>query len=188
MHATAQALIQLARKYRALAELRQQRDRRGHGGPASDSAAAGALRERLRVLAQEFPGCLRELDTLGEPELVRRAEVAARAGASEGIGAFADGGERWMAWICAYHALMRAALHIRAGASASAGDPATAARAASAHAGITVDSAFVAAVERPPQGRLGIVVLRLIAAHFDVPAHDVAATLFPPRRPRPYQL
>jgi hypothetical protein len=185
MNATAQALIQLARKYRALAELRQQRDRRGDGEPASDSAAAGALRQRLRVLAQEFPGCLRELDTLGEPELARRAQVAELAGASEATGVGASD-EPWMAWICAYHALMRAALHIRAGDSAR--DPTTTAQAASAHAGITVDTTFVAAVERPPQGRLGIVVLRLIAAHFDVPAHDVAATLFPPRRPRPYQL
>jgi hypothetical protein len=44
----------LARKYERLAGWRGQRD----GG-------SSATRDELRALAAEFPGCLRELDTLG---------------------------------------------------------------------------------------------------------------------------
>jgi hypothetical protein len=87
----------LARKYRALVALR---DRRDTGG-------APATRAELRVLASEFPGCLRELDTLGHEELARRAAAAAAA---------ARGGARepWMDWIAGYHALMAEALATRA--------------------------------------------------------------------------
>jgi hypothetical protein len=87
----------LARKYRALATLRARRD--GGGEPAT--------RDELRSLAAEFPGCLRELDTLGRDELARRAATAAAAAA---------GGPRepWMDWIAAYHALMAEALGARA--------------------------------------------------------------------------
>ena len=90
-------LAALARKYAALVALRARRD----GG------GAAATREELRALAAEFPGCLRELDTLGVKELARRAEAAATA---------ASGGARepWMDWIAAYHALMSDALGARA--------------------------------------------------------------------------
>ena len=57
----------MARKYRALVALRARRD----GG------GAAATRDELRALAAEFPGCLRELDTLGPEELGRRAAAAA---------------------------------------------------------------------------------------------------------------
>ena len=91
------ALAGLARTYRALAALRARRD---GGGPA-------ATRDELRKLAGEFPGCLRELDTLGAEELSRRAVAAAAAAA---------GGPRepWMDWIASYHALMGEALAARA--------------------------------------------------------------------------
>jgi hypothetical protein len=87
----------LARKYRALVALRARRD--GGGAPAT--------RGELRALATEFPGCLRELDTLGPEELARRAAGAAAAAA---------GGPRepWMDWIATYHALMAGALSARA--------------------------------------------------------------------------
>jgi hypothetical protein len=88
----------LARKYAALAGLRARRD----AGEAPPS------REELRALAGEFPGCLRELDTLGRAELVRRAAVAAAA-----AGGAAP--EPWMHWIAAYHAAMAEALAARAG-------------------------------------------------------------------------
>jgi hypothetical protein len=86
-------LARLARKYATLTALRQRRD-------GTDLLPA---RETLRALAQEFPGCLRELDTLGLPELRRRAEVTAAAldGAPQ---------EPWMAWILAFHARLAAAL------------------------------------------------------------------------------
>jgi hypothetical protein len=90
-------LAALARKYGALLALRGRRD--GGGAPAT--------RQELRVLAGEFPGCLRELDTLGRDELARRAAAVAAAAA---------GGPRepWMDWIASYHALMAEALAARA--------------------------------------------------------------------------
>jgi hypothetical protein len=86
----------LARKYACLVALRSRRD---GDGPA-------ATRAELRALAAEFPGALRELDTLGAPELARRADACAAALAG-GIQ------EPWMAWIDGFHTLMRQALHRR---------------------------------------------------------------------------
>jgi hypothetical protein len=146
----------LARKYATLVELRRRRDAGG------DAAGGGAL----RALAAEFPGCLRELDTLGLPELERRARAAT---------ATCDGApvEPWMAWIDGYHALMRTALALRNPARAPT---------------VQADTTFAAAVRAPPEGRVGIVVLRTLAARFGVPAKEIAATLFPARRPSPYEL
>lgn len=155
----------LARKYAALVELRRRRDAGG------DAAGGGAL----RALAAEFPGCLRELDTLGLPELERRAQAC--AGPND---------EPWMHWIAGYHALMRAALAVRAPDAPD--DPSALAAAASRAAGFTLDEAFVAAVHAPPEGRVGIVVFRALAARFGVPAQTIAAMLFPVRRPSPYEL
>jgi hypothetical protein len=133
----------LVRKYGALAKLRARRDEGG----------APATRGELRSLAGEFPGCLRELDTLGPDELARRAVAVAAAAA----GAIR---EPWMAWIAAYHALMRDALAARA-------------------RGEDVD---------PPEGRLNVMVLRALGARFGVDAATIAETLFPVRRPSPYRL
>jgi hypothetical protein len=43
-------------------------------------------------------------------------------------------------------------------------------------------------VLRPPGGRVSVVVLRALADRFGVPAATIAATLFPVRRPSPYDL
>jgi hypothetical protein len=145
----------LARKYERLAGWRGQRD----GG-------ASATRDELRALAAEFPGCLRELDTLGAPELARRA--LACAGAVEGTAA----AEPWMAWIAGYHDLMRRAFAARD-------------RRARGESGDADD--FERAVLSPPGGRMGVVVLRALAARFGVPAATIAAALFPVRRPSPYE-
>jgi hypothetical protein len=169
----------LARKYAVLVELRRRRD---HGGDAQGGGA-------LRALAAEFPGCLRELDTLGLAELERRARTTAAAAAGGPV-------EPWMAWIEGYHALMRGALAVRApehGDARAGGDVHALAARASAAAGATVDAAvfdaaFVAAVLAPPDGRVGVVVLRALGARFDVPAATIAAALFPARRPAPYAL
>jgi len=146
----------LARKYAALVALRRRRDTGG------DAAGGGTL----RALAAEFPGCLRELDTLGGAELARRASACEAA---------ASGGqvETWMPWIAAYHETMRLALRIRAD------DP---------DADAVADPAFAAAVRSPPGGRVGVVVLRALAARFGTPAAAIAAALFPVRRPSPYEL
>lgn len=164
MSPSADELHALARKYRTLVALRARRDQQqAHSvpPPLSDRTPAAVLRS----LAREFPGSLRELDTLGAAELARRAarvEEAAEAG---------EATEPWMAWIARYHALMRSALAIRRGG-----------------AGSEPDAAFAAEVTAPPDGRLGIVVLRRLAREFAVPAKEIAATLFPLRRPSPYEL
>lgn len=151
------ALRALARKYQRLAAWRGQRDE-----------GSSATRGELRALAAEFPGCLRELDTLGATELARRALVC--AGAAEGT----TPGEPWMAWIDGYHALMRRAFAARdrrvRGLSGESDDD------------------FERAVLSPPGGRMGVVVLRALAFRFGVPAATIAAALFPVRRPSPYGL
>jgi hypothetical protein len=136
-------LAALARKYEALVALRARRD----GG------GAAATRDELRTLAAEFPGCLRELDTLGSEELARRATAVAGAAA---------GGVRepWMDWIAAYHTAMTDALAARA-------------------RGEAIDA---------PEGRLNVKVLRELGARFGVAASRIAETLFPVRRPSPYEL
>lgn len=151
-------LRELARKYRALVALRARRD-------AGGAAGGGKVREELRELAREFPGCLRELDTLGAAELARRAQAVEEA---------AGGGEEeeWMGWICHYHQLMRAALAIRRGEREDG----------------EADPAFAAEVLAPPAGRIGIVVLRRLAATHGRTAKEIAAALFPVRRPSPYEL
>jgi hypothetical protein len=173
VQATVEELLALQRKYQALAALRARRDQDAGPSPA---------RATLRALAREFPGCLRELDTLGGAELIRRASRLAAA---------AQGGPRepWMAWISAYHAVMRAALAVKGRTSAPEPiDLAALAEEASRIAGVPLDPRFVDEVARPPQGRIGIVVLRALAALFDQPVEVVAAQLFPVRRPSPYRL
>jgi hypothetical protein len=167
-------LLDLADKYAALARLRGQRD----GGDVQ------ADRAMLRGLAARYPGCLRELDTLGAQEITRRARAAQEAGA---------GGPRepWMAWIWTYHRLMAAALAtkraIGRGRPRPEELPTLAARAREV-SGLPLDDAFVQEVATPPQRRLGVAVLRLLGALFGQPPTLVAQTLFPARRPAPYTL
>lgn len=140
---TPERLSALAGKYRALVGLRARRD--GGGAPAT--------RDELRALAAQFPGCLRELDTLGGDELARRVSATAAAAA---------GGARepWMEWIAAYHITMTEALAARARGEGAAA----------------------------PEGRLNVLVLRALGARFGVAPATIAETLFPVRRPSPYEL
>lgn len=176
----ADELNALARKYRTLVELRARRDQLPHGQAQSPPAEPPPLSEPrtpaavLRSLAREFPGCLRELDTLGAAELAQRAARVAEAAAAGAAS------EPWMAWIARYHRLMRAALAIRRAGGAAAGEGSS--------DGLEVDAAFVADVMAPPDGRLGIVVFRRLGREFGVPAREIAAALFPVRRPSPYEL
>jgi hypothetical protein len=168
----------LADKYCQLAEMRARRDDRQPG-------TAETPRAVLRSLAERHPGCLRELDTLGGAELERRARAAAAA---------AQGGPRepWMAWICAYHRMMRAALVVKraVGRGAPPAGEAGLRLLAAAHAStdLRLDEQFLADVARPPQGRIGVLVLRRLGLLFDAPAAELARTLFPPRRSSPYTL
>jgi hypothetical protein len=76
--------------------------------------------------------------------------------------------EPWMAWIADYHALMRAAFQLKNAGRTDREDPDAAATTAASATDATTDGAFVEAVRRPPQGRLGIVVLRTLGARFGV--------------------
>ena len=137
-------------KYERMRELR---------AAAADGKDAAA-RAELRAFAAEWPGALKELDTLASDEIERRARACA-GGASE----------PWMAWSLRYHELMRAALAIRRGEAAD------------------VDEAFARAVKRPRHGRLNVVVFAALERELGVAARDIWDTLFPPRgrAPRDYR-
>jgi len=47
---------------------------------------------------------------------------------------------------------------------------------------------FAAAALSPPEGRLNVMVLRALGARFGIAPATIAETLFPLRRPSPYQL
>ena len=164
----------LAAKYRQLAALRVQRD-----------SAGATSREALRALAARHPGCLRELDTLGLAELERRGRVMEAAAA---------GGPRepWIAWVWAYHRLMQATLLVKRAVGrggAPGGEALQLLRdEASRLAGLPLDDTFVTEVACPPQGRIGVLVLRRLGQLFGAPAAEIARTLFPPRRDSPYTL
>ncbi len=163
-------LHELAAKYRRLSELRAERDA-GH----TTATLAG-----LRQLATLYPGCLRELDTLGADELRRRidsAEAAARG----------QSAETWMAWILVYHRVLRAALWLKGPDGRFTPLDEQLARARRI-ANETLLPAFVRDAARPPQGRLGVVVLAVLAERFRTPPRTIAQTLFPLRRPSPYTL
>jgi hypothetical protein len=162
-------LLALQRKYDTLAELRRAR------------AAGGAVAERavLRALAREFPGALRELDTVTLEDIDARRVALGSAAAGGAI-------EPWMAWMVAYHRTMRAALIVK-GRLARARDVsdsivADAREEASRRTGLPMDEAFVRSVARPPQGRLNRAVFERLGQNFGVSADDIWQALFPARR------
>lgn len=160
---TADVRAALLRKYRLLARWRWAKDAEAGGaGEATGGATAG----EMRALAEEFPGALRELDLLGLAELERRAAHLATAPEYEPANEHAS----WIAWISAYHALLRLALALR-GPTPPATTPSSPA-----------DEMFLSDVSRPPGGRLSGVVLQALGRHFGLPAEEIRAVLFPPRR------
>jgi len=165
---TGEVRAALLRKYRLLARWRRAKDLSVTGaGDGSDGAEPAAM----RALAEEFPGALRELDLLGLRELERRA--ACLAAWTDVDARDADLGllEPWLAWIAAYHTLMRLALALRSATPPDVTTPTPPA-----------DEAFLRDVRRPPAGRLSSAVLQALARHFQRPAEDIRAALFPPRR------
>jgi hypothetical protein len=147
-------LAALVDKYRRMIALRAVL---GRGAPPPTE------REQLRALARDFPGALRELDTLPTDELAGRLALAE----SVASGAPAPA---WLRWLAAYHALMRRALTIRAGHD----DP---------------HDDFIEAVRTPDHGRLNVVVFAALAARFGEPADRIWDALFPRRggARRPYR-
>ena len=162
-------LLALSRKYHTLAKLRRARAR---GGAVADRAT-------LRALAREFPGALRELDTVTLAEIDRRRRTLADA---------ARGGpvETWMKWMVAYHATMRAALVAkpRLAKSKSLSDKLlkTVQREVARRIGLEIEETFLLAIARPPQGRLNRAVFERLGQKFGVSADEIWNALFPARR------
>src|SRR4051812_35137956 len=122
-------------------------------------APDAAMRARLKQLAKEFPGALRELDTLPTDEIERR--MAARAD------------EPWVRWMCRFHTLMRAALQLRRGATAD-------------EAG--VDDAFARTGKSPSHGRLMVSGFERMSAEEGRERGELWDAFFPPRKgPRGYR-
>lgn len=149
----------LAQKYRLMGELRR--------AAVSDERADD--RARLRALADEFPGALRELDTLTTEEIDERARACERGEPAP-----------WMDWMAAYHANMRAALELRR--------PDANFAQIAARTGVTIDDDFIAQVANPPHGRLMAAVFDRLATQFGMPRKTIWDALFPPRKgARPYR-
>jgi hypothetical protein len=150
---TDESLSALARKYRALAAWRRQKER---DGTEPERAA-------LRALASEFPGALREIEVLSLATLEARAE-ALEARAKDGAAP-----EPWMLYVSAFHRWMRAALYVKARAKAVARDAVAAQRVAdecAARTGAAVDESFVRAALSPDNGRLRPLALARVASEF----------------------
>jgi hypothetical protein len=157
----------LARKYRTLAELRRARSR---GEPIPE-------RSVFKALADEFPGALRELDT------VHLEEIDARADALERVVRGEPGALRpWMQWLHGYHSWMRAALWIKArvrrGILPDGQTVERLADGAARRAGLPIDAGFVRAVMAPPAGRLRPVVLARIAEAGGVTTEAITRAIF----------
>jgi hypothetical protein len=129
----------------------------------------------FKALAGRFPGVLRELDTLPMDVVVKRRQA---------LGEAASGGavEPWMAWMVAYHGLMRAALWIKL-RTAKQPDVTNERmvfllRGVTNEVGLGVDESFVMDVARPYAGRLNAVVLARLETMFGAPVAEIRKALF----------
>jgi hypothetical protein len=174
-------LEDLAIKYESLVRLRAGRDHDPNGSNGHSNGHGESVRDLLRALSRQFPGSLRELDTLGLLELQRRAKVA-RAAAAGGAR------EPWMAWILAFHRLTAAALLIKRDNAARRRGRAVNERASRMQAAelarFNLEPPLVEALTHPPGGRLAPVVLGELARRFAVQPRALSETLFPSRRRR----
>jgi hypothetical protein len=161
-------LVALARKYRLLSQLRRKQQ------PWS----APDLHVSLLQLAREFPGALRELDTLPLVELEARLEALERAAHSGRVA-------EWMLWMLAYHGGMRAALHIQRRLEGRArlvrALAADLAAEAARESGFGCDAEFVTTVAALPSGALHQFVIQRVGLQRGAPEAAVRRALFPAR-------
>lgn len=151
------ALQALHAKY---VEMLRMRDLDAAGDPADPRPA-------MRALASRFPGALREIDELPRDVITARIDAIARALASSGH-------EPWMLALSRYHACLRVALRIRrtipertVAAARALGDPEVDA----------LDDASLAAIVRPPHGRLNRAVLAIVARELGSTAGAIESLL-----------
>ena len=158
------AVGQLVGKYRELLRMRL----------ARAEAAPEIARRDMRLLAERFPGALRELDGLPLDE------VQARLGALEQAALGATDVPAWAVWLASYHGWLRAALRIRrlAGGCRDAGvvrqrlleqyvpEP-------SGPDLARFDLAVVAGVLQPSHGRLSLWAMQLVADEHGLSVADL---------------
>lgn len=162
---TRDELLALEGKYAQIEALRQARER---GEPIPDKAV-------FKALADRFPGALRELDRLPMAAIAWRRQQLAMA-LENGVVA------PWMAWMVAYHELLRVALWIKL---RMAKRPELTnermvflVRGVAEEFGFGVDESFVTDVVRPRAGRINGVVLARLAVTFGVPEDEIRKGLF----------
>lgn len=100
-------LARLQVKYEVLAELRARRDAREGQGEAFAAEELAARGGRMRELAREFPGALRELEASPATLLVEKARRVAAAQIAGGAA------EPWMTVVIDFHAALREVLVLK---------------------------------------------------------------------------
>jgi hypothetical protein len=129
-------------------------------------------RPAMRALASRFPGALREIDELPREVITTRIDAIARALASSGH-------EPWMLALSRYHACLRVALRIR---RAIPERTVAAARALQDPEVDALDDASLAAIVRPPHGRLNRAVLAIVAREIGSTPERIESLLTPGAR------
>ncbi len=110
-----QQLERLAHKYRTLAALRARREElEGSGRAGFSPEELPARREAFRLIAGEFPGALRELDTTTGEKLRARADaVEAELAALAADPTLSAPAAAWIRVVVDYHATLRELLAMK---------------------------------------------------------------------------
>ncbi len=166
---TRDELVALEEKYSQLEGLRRGRER---GETIPD-------RSVFKRLAERFPGALRELDTLPMHVIEERRRQLGQTLAGDEVAP-------WMAWIAAYHRLMRVALWIklRTAKAPDIGDERMAflLRNITNEFGFGLEESFVRDVAKPRSGRIHAVVFARLGEMFGVTEVELRAEILGARR------
>ncbi|MEM9192919.1 MAG: hypothetical protein AAGF12_27335, partial [Myxococcota bacterium] len=164
-------------KYREMRRMRKVDE----ATPAVEEGAPDPARPSMRALAARFPGALREIDELPMEEIEARISALETAVQSDGPL------PAWAGWATAYHGWLRVALQIKRRSGRRTAEEVAAELPAWYRPGpgepdpSELDPATVAAILRPPGGRLNPWVFARVGAKFSVSAEAVEAAIFRPR-------
>lgn len=130
-------------------------------------------KDEFRALAEEFPGALRELDTMPMSVIEERANSLAKV--------CFDGAdvEPWMQASIAYHQWMRVALWLK---PRTTREHTALAQECSVRFGLSVDSDFVSKIAAPMNGRLRPTVLEKVCQETALSLDHVRVILLPSLR------
>lgn len=187
-----EGLRSLAEKYRALARLRQGREEAEAAGleefPPAEAAARAAEYKKIAAL---FPGCLRELESTPSSVLTLKATVVERE--LEEIRKHPgrkSPSRYWIAVVLEYHALLREALaakkwlgeHVKKGGKIT---PQVARAYRSWRKDLPEgphseesDQSFLMHVQRPPAGRLQMLVWRRLEGRHGLTRRSLQQAVF----------